>query len=346
MFRVLKHRFIKFSSIRSANDQGFTLIELLLVAAIIMFAGGMLIRLSSSITGRGQFTTTDNRITIIEAKIKQYYLAHEELPSAAGVSNNEIPVQIDALDLEQKYRLDGWGHFFQYNTSNTTPGSVTGLQDVNNSAGVPTFAASIISGGPDQNIGTNDDIITYIDLSVEAGQIVQKKLKMLMEKVATYDALFAGVDNDGVDVDNPANPTDAPAIDEDPLATANTGNTGCPPVAGFYNDPASGLPTLDSIEMAMDGVGGGNAYSCPTGNQLAFHLAFYYHLPTHSTTSPDLLPGGYDIDPWGNPFVWGYIGRTLDVGSIIDSMDWHYHKFFSSGPDQTTVEDDIIYNGQ
>ena len=179
MFRILKYRFIKFSSIRSANDQGFTLIELLLVAAIIMFAGGMLIRLSSSITGRGQFTTNDNRTTIIEAKIKQYYLAHEQLPAAAGASNNEIPVQIDALDLEQKYRLDGWGHFFQYNTSDTNPGSVTGLQDVDDVAGVPTFAASIISGGPDQNIGTNDDIITYIDLSVEAGQIVQKKLKML-----------------------------------------------------------------------------------------------------------------------------------------------------------------------
>lgn len=333
---------MKFLAIRSTDNRGYTLLELLLVAAVIMFAGALLIRLSGSITGRGQFSTTDNRMTVIVAKMRQYYLAHEQLPiNAPPLAVNEIPVGINALDLEQKYRLDGWGKMFQYNTSDTNPGDVTGLQDVNGSAGVPTFAASIVSGGPDQNIGTNDDITKYIDLSVEAGQIVQRKLKMLMEKVATYDALFAGINNDGW-FDN----TDD--IDENPLAEADTGNNGCPPISGFINDPASGLPTLDSIEMAMDGVGG-DPYACAAGNQLAFHLATYYHLPTG-------FPGGYDIDPWGNPFIWGYIyplppatptDRILDDGNPIpDSMDWHYHKFFSSGPDQAIVEDDIIFTGK
>ena len=322
------------------ENAGYTLIELVVVAAVIMVAGIMLLRLSGSITGRGQFSNTDNRMAVIDTKIRQYYLAHEQLPENEDAPI-EIPVGIDDLYLEQKYRLDGWGHFFQYNTSDTNPGDLTGLQDVNNTAlpPVPTFAASIVSGGPDQNIGTDDDIIKYFDLSVEAGQIVQKKLKMLMEKAATYDALFGGVDNDGVYWDNPADPGSAPEIDEDPLATANTGNTGCPPVAGFQNDPATGLPTLDSIEMAMDGVGG-NGYACnttdPAGNpvHLAYHLAIYYHLRTG-------FPGGYDIDPWNNPYHWGY------ESAFIDPMDYRYHKFFSSGPDGTTgTEDDIIYTGR
>ena len=324
-----------------SGKAGYTLIELVVVAAVIMVAGIMLLRLSGSITGRGQFSTTDNRMAVIDAKIRQYYLAHEQLPvNIPPLVVSEIPVGIDALDLEQKYRLDGWGHYYEYNA-----GVVTDLQDVNGRA------VSITSGGPDQNIGTDDDIIQYIDLSVEAGQIVQKKLKMLMEKVATYDALFAGIDNDGVYWDNPASPSSAPEIDEDPLATANSGNTGCPPVAGFQNDPATGLPTLDSIEMAMDGVGG-NTYACnetdPAGNpvQLAYHLATYYHLRTG-------FPGGYDIDPWNNPFHWGYEGRILDNTSITDPMDFRHHKFFSSGPDgilgpdgTTGTDDDIIYTGR
>lgn len=342
---------MKTLQIHPADNQGFTLVELLLVAAIIMFAGVFLLRLSGSIKGRGQFTTTDNRISVIEAKIKQYYLAHEQLPvNSLPLAINEIPVDISALDLEQRYRLDGWGRPYQYTT-----GALTGLLDVNclntplalplPSPVTNSYAASIVSGGPDQRFNANnpndpvndDNICANINLSVEAGKIVQKKLKVLMKKVATYDALFAGVDNDGVAIDAPADPTPVLAVDEDPLATANTGNIGCPPTANFFNDPASGLPTLDSIETAMDG--GVNAYTCLAGNQLAFHLATYYHLATG-------FPGGYDIDPWGNPFIWGYINRTLDNGNLLNSMDFQYHKFFSSGPDVLIVDDDIIYNGQ
>ncbi len=330
---------MKNSFTHSTDNQGYTLIEVVAVLAIVMFAGTFLIRLGASIKGRGQFTTTDNRLMVIEAKIKQYYLAHERLPvNGSHLPPNEVPLDISTLDLEQKYRLDGWGNPFLYTAGTVDPvtGTYIDLQDVNG------FAASVIGRGPDQIIGTNDDIISHINLSVEAEQVVQKKLKVLGEKVATYDALFAGIDNDGVNIDNPGNPDRPPAIDEDPLDAAETAfpSTGCPPVAGFTNDPASGLPTLDNIERAMDGGFGGDAYSCSTGDQLAYHLATYYHLPTG-------FPGGYDFDPWGNPIVWGYIGRQLDGStSIPDSMDFHYHKFFSSGPDSTTVDDDIIYNGQ
>lgn len=341
------------------RQRGYTLVELALVAAVIMFAGAFLLRISGSITGRGQFTTTDNQMRIIEAKIRQYYLAHEQLPlaaPAAGTATATIPVDITALDLEQKYRLDGWGNFFQYTTSDTNPATLTGLQDVTDPATGNTFAASYTSNGPDQQLGTNDDLIVYLDLTPEANRLVQNKLRLLMEKVATYEALFAGVNNNG------SRETGAHEIDEDPLATATTHDpvlnpggpdTGCPPISGFFNDPATGLPTLDAIEMAMDGGVGGNAYGCtatdPAGNpvQLAYHLAIYYHLITHSTTNPNLLPGGYNTDPWGNPFRWGYIGSILDDGTPIpDSMDFHFHKFFSSGPNTTTVEDDIVYTGK
>ncbi len=314
----------------SKNEVGYTLIELVTVAAIIMFAGIFLLRLSGSIAGRGQFSNSDNRMAVIETKIRQYYLAHELLPvNVPPLAAGEIPVDISGLDLEQKYRLDGWGHFFQYD-----PGAVTDITDVNGRA------VSITSGGPDQDITTTtDNVVREIDLSVEAEQIARKKISLLMEKVASYDTLFAGVDNDGVDVDNPGNPNRAPDIDENPLDGAVTSDISCPPVAGFTNDPASGLPTLDNIEMAMDGFGG-NAYSCTgstlAGNPLSFHLATYYHLRTG-------FPGGYDIDPWNRPFQWGYIGRTLDDGSTItDSLDFHFHKFYSSGPDPNIVDDDII----
>ncbi len=310
------------------GENGYTLVELLSVAAVIMFAGIFLLRLSHSITGRDQFTTTDNHIAVIEAKIRQYYLAHQQLPGNAA---NEIPVDIAALDLEQKYRLDGWGHYFRYTTEN-----IISLTDVDGRA------ASIVSGGPDQNITAEDDNITvYIDLSTEAEEITRKKIRLLMEKVSTYDSLFAGIDNDGVNTDNPGSPESAPQIDEDPLDPVNTEDENCPPVSGFMNDPASGLPTLDSIEAAMDGAGG-NRYACATGSSLATHLVIYYHLRT-GFTDDGIDPGGYDVDPWQNSLQWGYIGKTLDDGSIIsDSMNPRYHTFFSSGPDSTTIEDDII----
>ncbi len=327
--------------IPSNSERGYTLIEVLAVAAVIMFASVFLLRLSGSITGRGKFTSTDNRMAIIEAKIRQYYLAHEQLPvNEAPLATDEIPVGISSLDLEQKYRLDGWGQFFQYDVGAVDPitGVASDLQDFGEDN---DRAVSITSGGPDQNITTaNDNIVKEIDLSAEAEQVARKKLSLLMEKVASYDALFAGVDNDGVSEDNPTSPNPAPIIDEDPLEGATTldTSTSCPPAASFSNDPASGLWTLDNIEKAMDGVAGGFAYSCSSGSPLSFHLATYYHLRTG-------FPGGYDIDPWNRPFKWGYPGRELDDDSIIDdSLNYHhYHKFFSSGPDDTTVDDDIIY---
>ena len=66
----------KILRISSTNDQAYALIELAVVAAIMMFAGVFLIRLGGSIQGRGQSSTTDNRMTVIDAKIRQYYLAH------------------------------------------------------------------------------------------------------------------------------------------------------------------------------------------------------------------------------------------------------------------------------
>lgn len=327
-FIALASHAMKKTHTRSTRNHGYTLIEVVSVAAIIMFAGTFLFRISSSITGRGQYSTTDNRLTVVEAKIRQYYLAHERLPVNAAPLASEIPVSTSTLDLEQKYRMDGWGNPFLYIPA---PGA--------------SLSVTITSGGPDQIISppsiASDDIISNIDLTMEAAQVAQKKLQVLGKKVATYDALFAGIDNDGISVDSPINPNSPPSIDENPTAQANTGlvSTGCPPVSGFKNDPASGLPTLDAIERAKLGLGG-NAYSCVANDLLAFHLATYYHLPTG-------FPGGYDKDPWNQPIQWGYIGRGLDDGTtIIDSMDFHYHKFFSSGPDNSTTTDDIIYNGQ
>jgi prepilin-type N-terminal cleavage/methylation domain-containing protein len=321
----------------SGNSQkGFTLLELLGVVMILSVLTFISVNLYNSFKARSQLSETQDRLKLVSAKIKQYYHTHEQLPSAGGVGANEVPVQSNALDMEQKYRLDGWGQYFRYTGPDAT--------DLTNIAGVGGVAASIESGGPDQNLATvNDNITIQVDVTAEAKEITRNELKVLQEKVAAYDALFAGIDNDGDGV-----------VDDSSGAAAvlRTGalypNNTCPPTNSFANDPSEGYSTLDAIEMGA----GVASYNC--SSPLITHIVEFYHLPADNLNDPNdslALRGNYLKDPWDNTnhnnyYKWGYENRARDDGSAITKLDPRYHRFFSSGPSTTIIEDDIIFTGE
>lgn len=303
-------------------SRGFTLVELLATVAIIVLVSAALYRVGNSIRARSLEQQTGRRMALVEARLRQYYLAHGELPDDV---DGRLPVQADALDMEQKYRLDRWGQFFLYD-----PGDPADIQDIRD--GENRYAAVLRSRGPDQRPDTADDLVIRLDLTEEAGRIARSRLRVLMEKVLAYESVFVGRDNNGSpEADRP------PEMDEDLLAAAELvdgARSTCPPTTAFANDPISGLPTLDAIARAIDNTGG-ELYDCTEDHSLAWHLCTLYNLPTGS-------PGGYDVDPWGQAMVWGYEGYVLDDGTSLERSDHRYHRFFSRGPDWSTSSDDDI----
>ena len=304
------------------GDRGFSMVELLAALAIVALVAAFLFRSGQAIKSGNLEQRTRQRMALVEARIRQYYAAHEQLPDAV---DGRVPVQADGLDMEQKYRLDCWGRFFLYD-----PGDVTNILDIVD--GSDRYAAVLRSSGPDQRLNTRDDLVLYLDLTSEATAIVQRKLRALQERVRAYDALFTGRDNNG----SPGTDT-PPEIDEDLLAAAQLlpgARSTCPPTSYLANDPVSGLPTLDAIARAIHGAGG-QLYDCPDDQSLAWDLCTLYHLPTGS-------PRGYAIDPWGQALVWGYEGYILDDGTSLERTDRRFHRFFSRGPDWTSSSDDDI----
>jgi Tfp pilus assembly protein PilE len=300
------------------SQKGFTLFELLGVAMIMGILTFASIYLYNSARSRSQSAESRERLNLIAAKIKQYYQSHEKMPQDL-TRQTEVPVGPDLLDMEQKYRLDAWGQYFTYTMDEN--GDIRGIEG---------YAASIRSNGPDQDPNlTQDNIIVYIDVTAEARRITQKKLKVLQEKVAAYDALFSGVDNDGNGtVDDRASLWRAAALRSLPALDGD-----CPPTKNFSNDPSQGLSTLDAIENHK-----GKDYNCsgfvipsPLIRNIVHHYA---------------LPGSYLEDPWGHPFHWGFNGRERDGGSVITTSDPRYHHFYSSGPDTDRIEDDIIFSAE
>lgn len=314
-----------YTPFEKSNARGFTLVELAAVMMIAMLIAFIIFRLSNSIQGREKLSGTRGRMEMISTKIKQYYRAHEQLPAAAGPNLDQLPVQPDALNMEQKYRLDEWGTFYVYD-----PGDVNNIQDVDG------YAATITSAGPDQLVdppNDRDNLVINFDLTQEANDIVLNKLKVLQEKVAAYDAMFPSVDNDA-DGAIDENPRDAAAINVGAVSI-------CPPTGNFANDPSEGLSTLDAIEEA-------GAYGCAA--PLVNHIVEFYGLKSDFPGDCG-TPGDYRCDPWRdpanpgnptNPFAWGYEGR----GSIT-RLDRRYHRFYSLGPDGIDdTGDEITYSAK
>ncbi len=304
---------------------GFTLVELLMALAIAGIIAAFAISISSSISGLSKQAMTKARMETIAAKARQYYRAHKAQVAAASTPAESVPVTSTSLNLEQKYRLDGWGKFLYYRVS----ASISDLQ-INSSS--TKFGTIIISSGPNQQFDienyktdTNlklkgDDIIVGVNYSQEATEITLEELQVLQSKVEAFDAQFEGVDNDGDD-----------DVDEN-LCFPYKGVIDCyngSSVSGAVDDPNCGRATLDEIENKTftcdcndDGVIGSNEYM----NACCFIRKMYG------------LSLQYLTDPWGNPYLWSDATDPLK-----------HHKFWSVGPDRKSGEtagdtdDDIVY---
>jgi len=100
-------------------------------------------------------------------------------------------------------------------------------------------------------------------------------------------------------------------VDEDGYVPDS--GTGCPPTRD--NDPNCGRATLDNITAYVCGSG-------TTESAVAFIVNRYG------------LSSQYLKDPWGKTYEW----------CRDDTKPLRYHKFWSSGPDETkATSDDIVY---
>ncbi len=293
--------------------RGFTLVELLLALGIAGIIAAFSISISSSISNLSKQAMTKARMGTIAAKARQYYRSHKLQVPAATTPTDSIPVDSSNLNLEQKYRLDGWGKYLYYRVSP----AINGIKVNGSSTGV---GAIIISGGPNQQIDivnhttassllvAGDDLIVGVNFNQEATEIVLEDLQLLQSKVEAFDAQFEGVDNDS-----------SGGIDEDGCI-ADSG-TGCPPTGD--NDPNCGRATLDNITFYDCGSGAGVN---ETASAAAF-MTYLYNLSSH-----------YIADSWGNPYQWSDPADPLK-----------HHKFWSYGPDGSSgtvagdTADDIVF---
>lgn len=283
---------------------GFSLIEIVTILTIVSIMTVAILILYQSSKESSRISGTKQRMQLIRAKLEEYYCNHQRLPNA--FHEDQVTIQAEALDLVQKFRLDQWGKFFEY-----LPGNATNIHDVEG------YAATIKSSGPDQKMDQSEDNLkVFVDLTKQATKIATDKLQVLQEKVQAYEAIFAGIDNDGDDVIDNLEDLGAKA---EINATINTNS--CPPTHSFTNDPSGGLATLDQLAKNPD------YYGCK--GHVVDQLAEMYDLPIG-------FPDGYNRDPWNRPFKWG---------AQMDSKNPRYHRFYSQGPNNSTAEDDIFCSG-
>lgn len=357
----------------SHKNKGFTLVELLMALAIVGIIAAFTIGIASSVRNMGKTGETERRMKIIAENTVNFYRDKQEIPRpidpASGnlvsvpailpaVVSGNVPVGTSYLNLEQKYRLDGWGQYFRFVMALTGTVTINGIDIPPSGAGYHTDANSdidgisysglrvaglMISSGPDQQFDYNvtgqdpttitlnsgsDDMIMPINVSTVAREIAGEELTVLQEKVYAFDLIYSGVDNNGDG-----------SVDEDNL----TSDGGTCPKANTNNDPNNGFSTLDVIKSG--GYGTASSCGCESGG-----------ISNWDDVSGTITPGGgvppiddratarvyclYGLadtlmaDPWLGVYVWG--GSDL----INTNQDPRYHKFYSWGPDQDTDYDD------
>jgi prepilin-type N-terminal cleavage/methylation domain-containing protein len=318
---------VPMSGLIPRNEKGFSLIELLLALAILGVVTYFVVTLTNSIRHGNKASTTEQRMEIIAAKMKEYYRHQGELVNAA--SGNEVPV--DELNLEQKYRYDGWGQpIYYHNASRINDATVDGA---------PNMAGYLLSLGGDQTLdatsnqaGTSpltlstledtaylqgDDLLLPINVNREATEIALDELRMLQEKVKAFDRAFAGVDNNG-----------SGTIDGSGCVPADDYPAGmCPPTRTNAVDPNCGTATLDNVEDQ-----GASAYStrgCSYTNATDLMVKYYS------------LADDYYNDPWDNSYQWGCNSTFTNCNYNCSADNPRYRKFFSMGANSTDDADDI-----
>ncbi len=332
------------------DQKGISLLEILLAIAIV---GAMLLYLTRMIrvadTGN-KVNEGLERMELIAFHLKAFYRGHLVLPDPAvdprnpSGEANTVPLGTPPLDLSPKYRLDPWGNSLRYycaeRVAPTGKTRIRGLRVNGREA-----AGVLISLGPNQIqdytvnqsatpqefTSAGDDLLVPIILEEEAWEIALEELEFLNKRVAAYDRLFAGVDNDGHDYpyvvaprENPPEPWDpypSPTeasyrlVDEagcnaQPIATNLRGGLRCLLHPNYFRnmsfDPNCGRAILDQCQGsdALDDILELYAYEAGAGLNVA----------------------RYRTDPWGNAYQWGF-------GPLVPYRDRRYHVFFSTGPD-------------
>ncbi|MEA2082671.1 MAG: type II secretion system protein [Thermodesulfobacteriota bacterium] len=306
------------------RKNGFSLLELLLTISIIGIITAFLIGISNSLKNMVKLKKTGNRMHEIAQAAKIYYQAHEKLPAPSGT---EAPVDVSHLNMEQKYRLDGWGQYLVYNTIGNS--AMTYLNgNVSLTANTMTdiralqvdgrrVAGVIISYGPNQTAdytetGSNpivyalsagsDDIIVPIDVHQEAVKITLAELKILQSKVDALDSV----------VYQCTTPSHEPAVN-------------CPISETQY----CGCLTLDAIKS--------NIYSSCSAGSCTWDWSFAFSYFSQDEPVNAFIYCLYGLadnliyDPWLNAYEWG------DPNQLgFDTGNHRYHKFFSLGPDGCT----------
>ena len=189
------------------NNSAFTLLEIAVVLSLLGVIAVFAIGISNSVKNMTKMTETKKRMELVAEKMRDYYRGHEDLPDPSLSPSNSIPVESTILDMEQKYRMDAWGKYFEYHRLNNPlsirmdgPGGPFGFKMLNIGAQSRTLitgltvdgktaAGILISGGPNQSIepGTmaspiystvGDDILVPIDVSQEAVEIAPGKFEL------------------------------------------------------------------------------------------------------------------------------------------------------------------------
>jgi len=332
---------------------GFTLIEILLSLAIVSVILIFLLNSFQFVQHKDKVDQAHLRMDEIATKLRAYYRSQQSLPDPFASPPDSVPVQLERLDLPQKYRLDGHGQFFRYfvapkidEYSDDEITDIVGFDvDGRRAGGV------LISLGPNQtqqytvdNSATppvyqsaGDDILAPITVNEEAMEIVMEELDVLQKRVAAYDRIFAGVGNDNdlpndgdsqYDIANapvpppPYDPYDPPAnqdpyklVDEDGCSAiiGGTGGAGCLPTEGLFTNDPN--------------CGTATIDACPSALN---DLITLYGLGQDNSGVAE----PYRTDPWGNLYQWGN-------GNTLNASDRRYHVFFSMGPDSDDPDDDV-----
>ena len=228
--------------VNKIENKGFSLLELLLALGILGIITAFAISLSYSSKSIAKTNDTKRKMQQVARAAKEYYRGHKDLPPPAGADNDEVPVSTSELNLEQGFRLDGWGRYFHYDRA--LDGTLTSRTDI---VGITVngrdVAGVIVSPGPDQTLDPNnlsspyattgDDIVLGINVSDQGLESAFNDLQVLQSKVQAFDKIFAGIDNN-------ANET----VDESDCVRVE----GCPS-SGMTNDPNCGSATLDDISI-------------------------------------------------------------------------------------------------
>jgi len=177
--------------IQLRKEKGFSLLLIVLIFAGLAVVSISAATFTAKIKNISLEKDTVKQLAIITDAIKRYYRARESLPSSPA--GTEVPVGLQDLNLDQKFRHDAWGRLLEYDVDESNvPGS--GLTAFNVEG--RNVAGYILSYGTNQTKETNtgvspiirggDDILRPINVQAEARDIALDELTLISKKACAY----------------------------------------------------------------------------------------------------------------------------------------------------------------